>query len=175
MKNSIRLFSIILIMCISLVTNAQEKRGYVVEVGEKAPNFEIVTPNGKKVMLSDLKGKVVMLQFTATWCGVCLKEMPHIESDIWAKLKQNKDFALYGVMYKQGAKDIERMIELTSVTYPLAIDIDGEIFHKFADKGAGVTRNVIVDKEGNIAFLTRLYDKEEFGKMVKKINELIVD
>ena len=175
MKNSIKYIVAVLALSISLVGSAQDTRGYKVKVGDRAPNVEIVSSDGGEVvMLSDLKGKVVMLQFTATWCSVCIKEMPHIESDIWNKFKNSSDFALYGVMYRQGAADAVKMRRLSSVTYPLALDADGEVFHKFADKGAGVTRNVIVDKEGNIAFLTRLYDKDEFSAMVDKIDELMV-
>lgn len=50
--------------------------GYIVKVGDEAPDFEMTLTDGSKVKLSDLKGKVVMLQFTASWCGVCRKEMP---------------------------------------------------------------------------------------------------
>ena len=49
--------------------------GYIVKVGDMAPDFEMELTNGQKVKLSDLRGKVVMLQFTASWCGVCRKEM----------------------------------------------------------------------------------------------------
>ena len=62
-----------------------------------APDFEMSLTDGTKVKLSSLRGKVVMLQFTASWCGVCRKEMPFIESDIWQKHKDNKQFALYGI------------------------------------------------------------------------------
>ncbi len=55
----------------------------------------------------------------------------------------------------------------------MALDPGAEIFAKFANKRSGVTRNVVIDKEGNIAFLTRLYDKKEFKAMKKKINELL--
>ena len=59
------------------------------------------------------------------------------------------------------------------ITYPMALDPGGEIFQKFAHKKSGVTRNVVIDKEGNIAFLTRLYDKKEFNAMKTKITELL--
>lgn len=50
--------------------------GYIVKVGDEAPDFEMTLTDGQKVKLSSLRGKVVMLQFTASWCGVCRKEMP---------------------------------------------------------------------------------------------------
>ena len=71
--------------------------GYIVKVGDEAPDFEMTLTDGQKVKLSSLRGKVVMLQFTASWCGVCRKEMPFIEKDIWQKHKDNTSFALYGV------------------------------------------------------------------------------
>ena len=71
--------------------------GYIVKIGQQLPDFEMTLADGKTVKTSDLKGKVVMLQFTASWCSVCRKEMPHIEKDIWQKHKNNKDFALYGI------------------------------------------------------------------------------
>ena len=57
------------------------------------------------------------------------------------------------------------------VTYPLTLDPDGESFALFCDKGAGVTRNIILDRTGKIIMLTRLYDEAEFASMVKLINE----
>ena len=71
--------------------------GYIVKVGDTAPDFEMTLTDGQQVKLSSLRGKVVMLQFTASWCGVCRKEMPFIERDIWQKHKDNDGFALYGI------------------------------------------------------------------------------
>ena len=152
---------------------AQEDYGYIVKVGEQAPDFETTTPDGTTVKLSDLKGKVVMLQFTASWCRVCRKEMPHIEADIWNKYKDNPNFALYGVDLDEPVEKVEAFAKQIPVSYPLLLDPQGGAFYKYAEKGAGVTRNVIIDKEGKIAFLTRLFKQEEFDQMKSKIEELL--
>ena len=83
-------------------------RGYLVSVGDMAPDFEMELPDGSTVLLSSLRGKVVMLQFTASWCGVCRKEMPHIESDIWQRHKDHPEFALYGVDRDEPVDKIRR-------------------------------------------------------------------
>ena len=65
-------------LTISAFGQTKDDRAYFVKVGDKAPNFTIKLTNGKTMKLSDLRGKVVMLQFTASWCSVCRKEMPFI-------------------------------------------------------------------------------------------------
>jgi len=59
------------------------QNGYIVKAGDNAPDFVINEAGGKSYRLSDLRGKVVMLHFTASWCGVCRTEMPFIEKEIW--------------------------------------------------------------------------------------------
>ena len=59
------------------------------------------------------------------------------------------------------------------ITYPLALDQDGKIFYTFAAQGAGVTRNVIIDKTGKIVYMTRLFKEEEFKEMVDVIDFLL--
>lgn len=151
----------------------QSGYAYLVKVGDMAPDFETTTPDGQKVKLSDLKGKVVMLQFTASWCGVCRSEMPHIEADIWQKHKDNPNFALYGVDLDEPADKVEAFAKQIPVSYPLLLDPKGAAFYKYAEQGAGVTRNVIIDKEGKIVFLTRLFKQDEFDAMKAKIEELL--
>ncbi len=150
-----------------------ENRGYSVSVGDKAPDFTIQYLDGTTAQLSDLRGKVVMLQFTAGWCKVCRKEMPHIESEIWQVHKDNPNFALVAVDLKEPKEKIEKFIADMQVTYPLTLDEEGEIFSLYTEKGAGVTRNIIIDPEGKIVFLTRLFDKDEFEQMKKVITELL--
>lgn len=148
----------------------QDDRGYIVKVGDKSPDFKMNLTDGSSVSLSDLKGKVVMLQFTASWCGVCRKEMPFIEKEIWQEHK-SKDFALYAVDLDEPIEKVEKMITATGITYPVALDDEAKIFTKFASKESGVTRNVILNREGKIIYLTRLFNHEEFEGMKKAIVE----
>ena len=151
-------------------THEPDSVGYIVRVGDIAPELEMELTDGQKVKLSDLRGKVVMLQFTASWCGVCRKEMPFIERDIWLKLKDNPEFALYGIDLKEDAKTTAAFAELIPISYPLTLDLEGKTFEVFCAEGAGVTRNIILDREGKIIMLTRLFDEAEFKQMVEVIN-----
>ena len=149
-------------------------RQFLVKVGDQAPDFTMELPDGSHVSLSSLRGKVVMLQFTASWCGVCRKEMPHIESRIWQRHKDNPEFALYGIDREEPAEKIQEMIEATGVTYPIGLDPDAGIFGLYAEKKAGITRNIIIDREGKIVMLTRLFEEEEFERMVETIDSLLL-
>ena len=150
-----------------------DDRGYMVKVGDIAPDFTMELTNGEKVTLSSYRGKVVMLQFTASWCGVCRKEMPFIEKDIWQKNKENDQFALWAIDRDEPLQTVVDFAKETGITYPIGLDPNADIFAKYADRKAGITRNVIIDKDGKIVMLTRLYDEAEFALMVKKIEELL--
>lgn len=157
----------------TVVNVSKDDRQYLVKVGDMAPDFEMQLPDGEKVRLSSLRGKVVMLQFTASWCGVCRKEMPHIEAQIWQKHKDNPLFALYGIDRDEPAATIEELRKATKVTYPIGMDPNGDIFGLYAKKEAGITRNVIIDKDGRIVMLTRLFEEEEFNRMVHLIDKMV--
>jgi peroxiredoxin len=152
-----------------------DDRNYLVKVEDRAPDFEMAMPDGTMMKLSSLRGKVVMLQFTASWCGVCRQEMPFIESDIWQKHKGNPNFALYGIDRDEPAETVISFAKKTGVTYPVGLDPKGGIFGLYAAKDAGITRNVIIGKDGRIVMLTRLYDPEEFKEMVKVIDNLLAE
>lgn len=165
---------LLIFFALSWLTKAQnDDRGYLVKVGEQAPDINILYTDGTRQKLSDLKGKIVMLQFTASWCGVCRKEMPFIEEDIWLKHKNNPKFALIGIDLKESREKTIQFAQELKITYPLTLDPEGKSFYSFAEEGAGVTRNVIIDKKGKIVFMTRLYDPKEFKTMCEVIDKLL--
>ncbi|HBH49112.1 MAG TPA: redoxin [Bacteroidales bacterium] len=168
-----KLFTLLLLAVCSLGFSQEDSkdRGYIVQVGDQAPDFDMKLTNGDMIKLSELKGKVVMLQFTASWCGVCRREMPFIEDEIWQKLKDNSEFALYGIDRDEPLEKVIWFAKKVGVTYPMALDPGAEIFQLFALKEAGVTRNVIIDRNGKIIYLTRLFNREEFDAMKAVIFE----
>ena len=173
----LRLWLLGLFALCGIAAVAQEAKadstGYIVKVGQTAPDFTVTLTDGKTVKLSDFRGKVVMLQFTASWCGVCRKEMPFIEKDIWQKHKPDPDFMLMGIDRDEPLNKVIAFGKSTGVTYPLGLDPGADIFAKYALRQAGITRNVLIDKKGRIVMLTRLYNPEEFSSLVRKIDELL--
>lgn len=169
--NKMRKLFFIVIFLISYIGFSQEDatRGYRVKVGEQSPKLDFNLLDGTPITNETLKGKVVVLQFTASWCSVCIKEMPHLETEVWQQFK-NKDFILIGIDLKEDRQKVRKFIDKMKVTYPFTIDANGALFERFTLPNAGVTRNIVLDKTGKIIFLSRLYDKKEFSEMVHLID-----
>jgi peroxiredoxin len=168
-KNILSLLTLFLIIPFSFSqTKTPYADDYLVKVGDQAPDFVINEAGGKSYKLSDLKGKVVMLQFTASWCSVCRTEMPFIEKEIWNE-KQNSGLALIGIDRDEPLDKVLQFKKDIKISYPLALDPGASIFALYASKTSGVTRNIIIDRKGKIIFLTRLYKREEFDSMKKVI------
>jgi peroxiredoxin len=165
---------IIIFIAFCVVMSAQKvtvyPNNYLVKTGDLAPDFVIKEAGGRSYKLSDLRGKVVMLQFTASWCSVCRTEMPFIEKEIWQE-KKGASLIVLGIDRDEPEEKVLKFKKDIGVTYPLALDPGADIFGLFAEKAAGVTRNVIIDKTGRIIFLTRLYERKEFEEMKKVISE----
>jgi len=80
---------------------------------------------------------------------------------------------LFGIDRDEPLEKVKSYQKEMDITYPLAIDPLADIFGIFADKKAGVTRNVIIDKTGKIVFMTRLFREAEFNEMVRIIGILL--
>ncbi|MBQ5593870.1 MAG: redoxin family protein, partial [Bacteroidales bacterium] len=115
--------------------------GNIVKVGDIAPDFEFTLTDGSTAKLSDYRGKVVMLQFTASWCGICKREMPYIESDIWQKHKDNPNFVLVGIDRDEPLETVIEFGKSVNITYPLALD-------------PGATRAVATEHDGKCSDYT---------------------
>ena len=168
-----RIILISISIALSLQSFAQtvDDRGYIVKVGDALPTFNITLTDGTQVSPDHLKGKVVLIQFTASWCGVCREEMPHLEKDVWLKYKDHPDFFMVGIDLDEPLEKVISFGETVGITYPLALDPGGKLFNQFAAQNSGVTRNILSDRDGNIIMLTRLFDEEEFNQMTAEIGK----
>ena len=146
---------------------------YIVKIGDMAPDFSLPMTDGSTFSLSAQRGKVVMLQFTASWCGICRKEMPYIESEIWQRHKDNKDFVLVGVDREETKEVVDAYTEKVGTTYPMALDTAANAFASYALRQSGITRNVLIDRDGRIVKLTRRFNEDEFKSLVASIDSIL--
>lgn len=174
MRNSFLLFLLcsLFVGCVKDEADPTDA-GYIVAVGDTAPDFQIHYRDGTTQLLSSFRGKVVLIQFAASWCKVCQQVMPVMESDFNQKYKEYPDFKIFAVCKGQTLEEVQQFVKDSGVTYPLTLDEEESIFRLYARADAGVTRNVLVDKSGKIAYLTRLYNKEEFSRLGKTIDVLL--
>jgi peroxiredoxin len=98
--------------------------------------------------------------------------MHEIEKRIWQVYKE-KGLVLIGVDRDEPREDVIAFSEKMKITYPLALDPGADIFGLYAVKQSGVTRNVIVGRDGRIVMLTRLYKEDEFDTMFHIIDGLL--
>ncbi|MDR3637500.1 MAG: TlpA disulfide reductase family protein [Isosphaeraceae bacterium] len=118
-------------------------------VGKPAPDFTLDLLDGKAFHLADGKGKVIVLDFWATWCGPCLQAMPQVERA--AKEFPEKDVQLIAVNLEEAPKKIQAMLERQKLAVTVALDRDGVVARKY--KANAIPQTVVIDREGNIARL----------------------
>ena len=136
---------LILIGCLALfITSCGEKP--VATVGNPAPNFDTVDLKGNVWSLSKLKGKVVFINFWATWCAPCREEMPSMQR-LYAKLPKNK-FEMIALFNNDKPAAVKNCVTKLNITMPILSDE-----YNFAGTKYGLTglpETFIVDKQGII-------------------------
>jgi thiol-disulfide isomerase/thioredoxin len=118
-------------------------------VGKPAPDFTLDTLGGDKFHLADSKGKIVVLDFWATWCRPCLQTMPQVERVV---SEFNDQVQLIAVNLEESSDQITSTLELHKLKVTTALDRDGVVAHKYAV--TAIPQTVIIDRAGNVA---RLY------------------
>lgn len=146
MKNKLLVTAALAIIFIAFnYLNSQSSNNAVVE-NKKAPDFELISTNGKKIKLSDFKNKIVIIDFWATWCGPCRRGIPDLVS-IQNEFK--KDVAVIGISLDRDTKsEVVPFMKKYGINYPIVYGDDAVV--KSYGGIEAIPTSFIIDKKGNI-------------------------
>ncbi|MBS1639446.1 MAG: TlpA family protein disulfide reductase [Bacteroidetes bacterium] len=161
--------SILLLLSINLFG---QQNGTLLSNGTIVPKFNFEIEKGKTINISDYKGKVVLINFFATWCGPCRMELPLLQKEIWEKYQDNEHFALLIFGREEGWQKVIDFKTTNRFTFPMLPDEDKSIYKLFATQY--IPRNVLLDEDGKIVYQSIGFNADEFNKMKKIIDKLIL-
>lgn len=147
--------------------------GYILKVNDQAADFTVEMLDGKKVKLSDLKGKVVLLNFWATWCGPCMMEFHEIPGKIIAPFK-DKDFVFLPVSRGETRAIVaETMADLKKkgIDFNVALDPDKHVWGKYGN--SGIPKNFLIDQNGIIRYVSTGYGETKVDQLAEEIKKLL--
>jgi peroxiredoxin len=155
----------LLIILIPLFSRAQQADpSTLVKTGDAAPSFTFNISKDQQANFSDYKGKVVMINFFATWCPPCRLELPRVQKEIWEKYKDNPKFALFIFGREQDWDVVLPFKEKNQYTFLMLPDKDKKIYGLYATQF--IPRNVIVDENGKVIYQSIGYSEAEFNKLL---------
>ncbi len=132
-----------------------------------APNFYWQTPNGENNLYELLKGKAVLVNFWATWCGPCVKEIPDL-----IKIKEefaDKNFEIIGISIDKSASPVVEFAKNVGINYILIHDPDSKLLDAFGGS-VGIPTTYLIDKDGKIVSkYIGARTKETFANDIRKI------
>lgn len=138
--------------------------------GSMAPDFTVEMVSGEKITLSDLRGKVVLLNFWATWCPPCREELKHVQAEIIDRFK-GEEFVFIPVSRGEEKSTVEEFRKSTGYGFPMGLDPEQNIYRLYASNY--IPRNFLIDGEGKIVLASVGYDTDEFAELIKTIEKTI--
>ena len=142
----------------------------LVKVGDPAPDFSVALFDGSHLTLSELRGKVVLLNFWATWCPPCRQELTRVQKEIIDRFA-GKPFVFLPVSRGEKRSDVAAFREKTGYTFPMGLDSTRTIYDRYATNF--IPRNYLIDRDGRIITATIGYSPEEFDELIAAIERAL--
>lgn len=160
--------SILILLLFSCVSFAQDdaKETTLLNVGDNLPSFTVKALSGKDLVSDNLKGKVALINFWATWCGPCKAEMPLMQKEIFDTIG-DKNFVMAAISRGEETATVKKFIDLNKYTFPIYLDKEASVYKLFASKY--IPRNFVIGKDGKVKWASVGFVKEEFEEMIKTI------
>ncbi|MBE7417138.1 MAG: TlpA family protein disulfide reductase [Ideonella sp.] len=134
-----------------------------------APDFTLRTLEGRNLRLGEQRGRVVLVNFWATWCGPCRQEMPHLNK-LYEKYKAS-GFMLLGVNVDDDTQQAAGVASKLGVTFPVLPDLDKRVSRQY-DLSA-MPSTVLIDRDGRVRYLHRGYQSGYENTYERQIRELL--
>ncbi|HUV21277.1 MAG TPA: TlpA disulfide reductase family protein [Gammaproteobacteria bacterium] len=138
------------------------------ELGKRAPDFTLKSLGGKNLKLSEMAGKVVLINFWASWCGPCREEMPLLNA------LHNKyeplGFTVLGVNVEEDTNAAKGFLKNFPADFPVLLDNTNQVSRQY--KVIAMPTTVVVDRDGNVRFLHQGYkpgDEAKYRQTIKKL------
>jgi peroxiredoxin len=136
--------------------------GTLTAIGESVPEFSLTTLDGKLVNPAEMQGKVLLVNFFATWCPPCRRELPHLQK-IWETFGQHQDFAMLVIGWEENDETLVNFRSQEEFTFPMASDPKSLAFGKFAN--GGIPRTYLIARDGTIIYQCAGFYEEEIEKL----------
>ena len=156
--------ALLAILCVGFTSGAWAKTDQA-----PAPDFTLKSQNGDNLKLSELRGKVILINFWASWCGPCRQEMPVL--DQLYRHYRSLDFTILGVNVEQDSDNAKTLLKDVSVSFPVLFDSENKVSKLYEVKGMPST--VLVDRDGNIRYVHMGYQPGTEAEYQSQIRSLI--
>ena len=138
----------------------------LVKAGDQAPDFTVEMFDGSRVTLADLRGKVVLLNFWATWCPPCREELTHVQTELIDRFA-GRPFVFLPVSRGESRETVAAFREKTGYAFPMGLDSTQSVYKRYAANY--IPRNFLIDADGRVVSATVGFEKSEFEELIRSV------